>query len=262
MAKAEELPIEEEVLEEPEEETQQPEEPTAAVEEQAKAMGWVPKDEFRGDERKWRPAEHFLERGRTMIPILNAKIKNLQKQQEEKDKSFMTYLSDMRNKLHERDMNDHEAKKRQAVDEGDTEAYNRLSTQAPANDLPEYKPPQQTQDPVFDEWKAENNWYDSDYEKHQEAENYGNFLKNTRPDLMGRDFLDEVSTHVKQKFSNPNRIKPSAVDGGTQKASSTNTVLFNQLEADAKAMFNTFVTQGIFKNTKADREAYAQDVLG
>jgi len=226
----------------------------------AAKMGWVPKEEFRGDPSKWRPAEEFLERGEKMIPILNAKIRNLEKRQSEKDKAFTAYLEEMRNKLHSQKVAEHEGRKQQAVEEGDTDTYNRLSNETPINDLPEYIPPAQDNDPVFDEWLDENTWYKNDYERYQEADNYGRFLKSTNPDLMGRDFLDEVSKHVRQKFSNPNRTKPSAVDGGTQKASGKS--LYASLEAEAKATFSSFVREGIFKNTVEDREAYAKDVLG
>lgn len=248
----------EELQEEQQEETIQ-ENP---VEDRAVKMGWVPKEDFRGDPNNWRPAEEFVERGEMLIPILNKKIRNLEKQQGDKDKAFATYLSDMRDKLHSQKVDEHEARKRQAVDEGDTDAYTRLSDAPPKNDLPEYKPPAQKGDPIFDDWIVENDWYQKDYEKNQEAENYGKFLRSSRPDLEGRDFLEEVTKHIRKKYSNPNRNKPSAVDGETQKAKQSSGKLYNALEADAKAVFNNFVRDGIFKNTAEDREAYAKDVQG
>jgi hypothetical protein len=255
--------IDEEFVDEQDEQDEQEteEQETNPVEERALKMGWVPKDVFRGDPANWRPAEEFVERGEMLIPILNKKIRNLEKQQNDKDKAFNTYLDDLRTKLHAQKVADHEAAKRQAVDEGDTDAYNRLSNEAPKNDLPEYKPPAPPSDPVFDDWVADNPWYQTDFERNQEAENYGRFLKNSKPELEGREFLDEISKHIRKKYSNPNRDKPSAVDGETQKAKLSSGKLYNKLEAEAKATFNSFVKQGIFKNTAEDREAYAKDVL-
>lgn len=40
------------------------------VEQEARAMGWVPQDEFRGDKSKWVDAEQFVEHGRKVMPIL------------------------------------------------------------------------------------------------------------------------------------------------------------------------------------------------
>jgi len=154
-----------------------------------------------------------------------------------------------------------EGRKHEAVWEGDTAELERLAKETVNNDFPEYAPPAQPTDQVFDEWVAENPWYSGDYEKNQEAENYGRFLKSTRPDLDGMEFLNEITKHVRQKFANPNRDKASAVDGGTPKASSPPGKLYNSLEAEAKKTFQTFVQQGIFKNTVEDREAYAKDVM-
>ena len=232
------------------------------VEERAYKMGWVPKESFKGDPAKWRPADEFVERGEMLIPILNKKIRTLEQRQKDKDESFTKYLGDMRTKLHSQKLDEHESRKRQAVEEGDTDAYNRLSNDPPKNELPEYKAPEAPDDPVFDDWVVENDWYKSDYDKYQEAEQFGRYLRNTRPELVGRDYLDEVSKHVREKFSNPNRDKASTVEGGTQKAKVVSGKLFNTLENEAKAAFNAFVRDGIFKNTVNDREAYAKDVLG
>jgi len=231
------------------------------IEQRAAKMGWVPKDEFRGDASRWRPADKFVERGDMMIPILHKKIRNLEKQQADKDKAFEGYLGDLRTKIHEDKVEAHETRKRQAVEEGDTEAYSRLSMDAPKNELPEYKAPAPTADPAFDDWIAENDWYQSDYEKNQEAENYGRFLRSTNPGLEGRDFLDEVSKHVRKKFENPNRQKASAVDGGTPKGKPPSGKLYERLPEEAKQQFNAFVRDGIFKNTAEHREAYAKDVV-
>lgn len=232
------------------------------IEQRALKMGWVPEDQFKGDPNNWRPADEFVERGEKMIPILRANIRRMEKSQAERDKAFTDHLNLLRNNLRAQKLAEHEKQKRQAVDDGDTETYNRLSIDPPKDDIPEFNPPTPKTDAVFDEWREENHWYQDDYEKHQEAENYGQFLRSSQPHLEGRDFLDEVSKHVRKKFSNPNRNKPSAVDGGTQKASNRSGTLYNKLEAEAKAVFNNFVQQGIFKNTADDREAYAKDVLG
>src|ERR1035437_4183631 len=43
---------------------------TGSIEVEARDMGWVPKDEFRGDESKWVSAEQFVDHGRHVMPIL------------------------------------------------------------------------------------------------------------------------------------------------------------------------------------------------
>jgi len=45
--------------------------------EQAKEMGWVPKEEYRGDIKNWRDAGEFVERGEHILPIVQATVKKL-----------------------------------------------------------------------------------------------------------------------------------------------------------------------------------------
>lgn len=248
---------EQEVVEEQHEEIQ---EEVNEAEEKALKMGWVPQDKFKGDPDKWRPAEEFVERGEKMIPILNAKIRRLEEQQQTKEEGYKKYLDDLREKLHAREVQEYEERKRQAVREGDEEAYDRLSRETPVNDIPEYEVPQPKEDPVFTEWKAENDWFVNDFEKHDEARRYSEFLDSNKPELKGREYLDAISTHIGKKFQNPNRQRASAVDGGTPKARSKSGKLYSRLSEEAKAQFNSFVRQGVFTNTDVDKEAYAKDV--
>src|SRR5690606_35489735 len=45
---------------------------------QAKSMGWVPQDEWKGDPDKWTDAQEYVERGEQVLPILRANNRRLQ----------------------------------------------------------------------------------------------------------------------------------------------------------------------------------------
>lgn len=45
------------------------------TESRARAMGWVPQDEFRGPAEKWRSAEEFVARGENDLPILRERLR-------------------------------------------------------------------------------------------------------------------------------------------------------------------------------------------
>lgn len=49
----------------------------AATESRAREMGWVPKEEFRGDQTKWIDAPAYVERGESMLPIMQANNRRL-----------------------------------------------------------------------------------------------------------------------------------------------------------------------------------------
>lgn len=258
-----ELEQEVEIEEEIEQEVEQEAGPSEA-EQKALKMGWVPKEEFKGDPNNWRPAEEFVERGENMIPILR---KNLTKAEQRaldaqaKAEAAVKHMKLLQEKLHKRDQEAYEKQRRLAVESGDIEAYDSLKAPEP---LPEFQEPDQTPGQVYfkESWSHENDWYGKDYEKTVEADRYGEFLSKSKPDLIGKpEFLDEVAEHIQRKFQNPNRSKPSMVDSATPKVSGKAGKLFDSLDAEAKAAFNSLVKSGIFTNTPSDREEYAKDVL-
>ena len=62
------------------------EQTVAPVEQEARTLGWVPAEEFKGDPNRWVDAETFVERGHTVMPILrknNERLETLVKQQAE-----------------------------------------------------------------------------------------------------------------------------------------------------------------------------------
>jgi hypothetical protein len=76
----------------------------AAVEERARRIGWVPKDEFRGDPAKWSPAADYLERGERTLPILlerNRKLDDKLGRVEKDYKAVKTQLDEMTDTLKE-----------------------------------------------------------------------------------------------------------------------------------------------------------------
>lgn len=46
-------------------------------EKQAKAMGWVPQEQWKGDPEKWTDAQEYVERGEQVLPILRANNRRL-----------------------------------------------------------------------------------------------------------------------------------------------------------------------------------------
>jgi hypothetical protein len=64
------------------------------VETRAKSMGWIPKEEFKGDESNWRPANEFVERAETLLPIVKATSKKF----EDKANALETTVSTLKEK--------------------------------------------------------------------------------------------------------------------------------------------------------------------
>jgi hypothetical protein len=95
------------------------EQQTPTVEELALKAGWTPKDEFKGDPEKWRPADEFLLVGKEKISSIGKELKGLKDQM-----GRMSRTSDalFQEKLSERDAY-WQAKMDEAFTAGDKEAF-------------------------------------------------------------------------------------------------------------------------------------------
>lgn len=49
------------------------------VEQEARKMGWVEEELWKGDPDKWRPAEEFVERGKNIVPILRDRLEKMER---------------------------------------------------------------------------------------------------------------------------------------------------------------------------------------
>jgi hypothetical protein len=54
--------------------------------------------------------------------------------------------------------------------------------------------------PELKSWKSDNPWFGSDYAKTEFAMRYAKQLQQDRPDLVGRPFLDALTTKVRDTF--------------------------------------------------------------
>ncbi len=245
---------------------------------EARDMGWVPEDEFKGDKAKWRPAQEFVKRGEDFIPFLKADKKKLEeklaKERDENEKRIKRLenaqlrSTEALKKQHEKELANISSEMKKAVSEGDVATYEKLETQR--DELAKQKIDEPTSgDPetVQKEWVAKNDWYNNDFELNREATEYSQFLAQRNPNISLDDNLSQTEAFIKQKhpdkFGDGSKRKTAAnghaaVDGGgimngspPRKAS-----LFDKLPKEAKAQFNQDVSEGLFKKT--DGETWAK----
>jgi hypothetical protein len=210
---------------------------------EASAMGWVPKEQFRGDPEKWSDAETFVDRGKHFMPILRANNRRLQEehsrllQEVTGLKSLLTASSEAIEELKAFHSEDTKAKvaavKQRVIEQlktaktdGDVEAEIRLTDElvdlrAAEKALPvkeEKKPtPSKTEedapDPELIEWASvpENAWFGKDRRKTSLAFAIATELRedprNAR--LVGKAFYDRVAEEVNSTLGVPSRSEPS-----------------------------------------------------
>lgn len=224
--------------------------PDPQAETRARAMGWVPKEEFRGDKTKWVDAATYAKRGEELLPIVKAENRRLQSQVQnlttqlsqstqateelrqsiEDLKQFNTEVTKDRVKTNRAEIARQIKAARESGDvERELELQDQLAdasralreAEQPAK--PQAKPaaaaasssPQQN--PEFVAWQEANPWFGA--QGNERRTNYAlavaQDLRASRPDLVGKkEFFEKVTEEVQAVFEPQTRRGPSKVEGG------------------------------------------------
>ena len=267
------------------------------IEQEARSMGWVPQEEFRGDTAKWVDASTFVERGHTIMPILrknNERLEGTVRQQQAEIAKMRELLNNGQEaiqelqKVHseatkaavEKAVRDLKAELKAARADGDIdreleirEGLDELQEQQKALTKEPAKPQvpqssQQGQDtlhPDFKPWIEENKWFGVDQRKTMRAMGIAQELRADEQydKLEGRAFFDKVLEVMEERAGNR---PPSKVSEGRTSASSASGgsgKSFNDLPADAKTKCDDqgrrLVGPGrAFKDQAAWRSYYAK----
>jgi hypothetical protein len=226
------------------------------AEEKAKAQGWVEKEQFKGDPDKWVDAETFIKRGQEALPILKERNEHLVKEIQEMKKTFKDF-ADFASKTEERAYNkalrEIEAKKQQALQDEDVNAYHAADKEATELVKERPVPPKvdepKGEDPLFTAFKSRNKWYESDPELTAEADALGaGYAQQGKPYA---EILSKVEDRMKklypEKFGNSRRDETGAVefspDTGLPKKAKSKT--YDNLPPDAKAACDRFIARGL-----------------
>jgi len=235
------------------------------TEQEARNLGWVPQEEFRGDPGKWVDAETFVERGHTIMPILKSNNKKLEEQlrsqaaelermkglfnaSQESIQALQEVHAESTKKAVERARKELLAELKEARDEGDIEREHEINEEldelkqkakdaaaAPKKADAPATPPQQQVHPDFAPWVEANPWFGVDQRKTLRAMGIAQQLR-ADPDLdhlQGKPFFDKI-LEVMNEGTTDNRTskvgesRPSGGGSGGGKKS------FADLPAEAK----------------------------
>ncbi len=119
----------------------------------ASEMGWVPKDQYRGDPERWKPADQFIKAGRDIQQSTARELRSMREQMERLGGVTTQIVQD---KVAERDAY-WRSQFNQAVEEGDTDRANKLIDQRPSAPVVQDGPPPETR-----EWIAKHEWFTKD----------------------------------------------------------------------------------------------------
>jgi len=237
------------------------------AETKARRLGWVPKEEFRGDPDKHRSAEDFLKRGEEILPILQRDNKRLhenfgkvEKQLKETQETLQTY-SEFAKKAAEREykksLRELEAKLDAAIELADVSQARQLRKEIAELDggepAPKPKPDpigevdKPAVDPEVASWIEQNDWFNRSASLRTYAvEEFGE-LEKRYPGKTKTELLAEVKQRTVDRFPdkfgiNPKREGAASVasptgDGARRKTGKT----YDDLPAEAKKACDKYV---------------------
>lgn len=209
------------------------------TEERARQMGWLPKEEFRGNPENWVEAGKYVERAETSLPFLKGTMHKLEetvrsqkflleKQAEEMGglrqdmTEFVEFSRGAEERAYQKALKDLRVEQASAKAKGDLDAFadatekiDSLINEHPAvtgKEREKGKEPVQPQGPqteytkwfkpeVLEQWKGEHTWFETEPDMAIYADQAGRFL-------LGKDgfnkphdeHLKEVAKLVKKKF--------------------------------------------------------------
>jgi hypothetical protein len=265
---------------------------TEAVEQEARALGWVPQEDFRGDVSRWVDAETFVERGHSVMPILKATNKQLEAQVSRLTgetqrltqlfQASQESLEDLKNSYGEitkqavakakRDLM--EGMKR-AREDGDVESELQIADELA--DLREGEraaavaaktpgkaagaPAQDELHPDFKSWASENSWFGNDQRKTLRAMGIAQELRadESNDGLVGRPFFDKIMAVMEERTGGgqvTSKVSGSRPSGGGSGRAGKG---YADLPAEAKAACDSqakrLVGEGRAFKTEADWRA-------
>jgi hypothetical protein len=236
----------------------------------AEKMGWTPKDQFKGDPAKWRPADEFVERGENMLPLVKAQVKRQERQIAELT-AGLKELGDFHSKAikntYARAMADLKAQRAAAIASGDGAAFDAVDEQIDTlkdsikADEPKNKGVE-GDDPVFAEWLTRNKWAE-DKKLQSYGFAYAEELRASGSKAEGLELLELVTKEIKakfpEKFENPRRAAAAAVESGAGPRR-TGGKSYADLPAEARAACDRMAKNGYSDKPKEMAEFKAQYV--
>lgn len=220
------------------------------IEQVAMEQGWKPKDEYEGD-ANWVPAEIWVARTPLFEKIEQQKSQHKREINEVKE-AFKTLKESFDQRVkgeYDRALKDLQARKREAIKEGDLEYAADLEDQIDAHKESAPKPaeafePAQQNAAVINAWRGKNDWYERDQEK---TEIFDGFFMSKFSKTKDLEASLEYADKMMDKVSKPKETTAveKVSDGGTPgKRVKPKESKVELTEEEERAM-KTFVRSGI-----------------
>lgn len=255
----------------------------AAVVSEARAHGWVPEDQWRGDPSDWVDAHTYVRKGREVRGLLRKELDTLRKEKSDLEARLAAqgatvaelreYMAKLEQRATENVMKSLKAEKRDAIASGDMvradeieEQIDALKASESAVPKPKDPVPQPTVHPEVAAWMARNPWFSDENPELVDYCNGATLSLIQAKQRAGQSFtptsiLEEVTERARKAF--PQHFHDGAAamfdggghggGGGTPRSSGRKSG-FASLDADARAQFQRFYDAGYYVDLKTGKK--------
>lgn len=269
-----------------------------AVEERASALGWQPKERWKGDPDKWVDADQYVKRGEEVLPFLRANNRKLEGElagSKQKVGELTNALSEMKEQLDgltevQADMlairlkearRDLLSRIRKAKEDGDDNIVEELEEELednreasreikdkkervkekPAAPKPSATPPEVPQE--VQDWLARNPWYGAEGKENRRKTQMANALGNeaNQQGMKGKAAFDYIDRELAEQFApsrGTSKTEEGRPSGGGGGGGSGGGKSYKDLPADAKAMCDAETRFYGEKKTFKDKAAWQE----
>lgn len=237
------------------------------IEAQAREQGWVPKEDFQGDEVKWVEAGEFIRRGELFKKI--DQVSRTAKRAEQTLEEFKKHYARVKDTEYQHALATLKAERKVAMVDGDFDRVETIETQMDdvkaaaettkaeitrTTEVPEVHP-------EVAQWVESNDWYNKDLPMKAYADTVAQQLN--KQGITGNALLKGIDTEIRKafpaKFTNPNRERTGAVEGSSTRSTGSGRDSF-QLSEQEQRIMQSFVRDGVM--TKAEYISDLKKVKG
>jgi len=264
---------------------EQVEEQSTDVEAEAREMGWVPEDEFRGDKAKWVTAEAFVDHGRQVMPILRKNNERLLEDQrvlrqqvnklsqeldaargdfatleefhnEEVTRRVAETRKELKNRIKEARTNEDVDAEIEATDQLQQLNVANKAVETSINDAsdPNEGAAGPALTPDYLAWKSTHDWFEVDAVRTYEAMAVAASITQDMPHLRGKAFFAEVDRRMLNGAARPATRKVEGSRGGSTQSSNAGRS-YADLPSEAKAQCDKYAKKFVRANGQFKSEA-------
>lgn len=228
------------------------------VEGLAAELGWAPKDQFKGDPERWKPADEFIRAGRDIQQTLSRELRTVRQEVERFGRVAADITED---RVRQRDQH-WQAKLAEAVDAGDhegarqaTQEIAKLAAQQPAQPA---SPPSEVAD-----WVSRNEWFTKDPLAAMRAREVTDRL--AQQGMSVPQQLEAAERAIRKEFPEhfaaPAKQPPATQTGQSRKAAPSNRARgFADMPAESQQMARDMVRRNPSVTLEAIATSYWADV--